>query len=203
MDDALAQDDVAIKPRFARLDDGMGGPHAIIKGRAGERHDRPVGLMTSAAGNDLPMHGIDPVRIGTDGRPEDRFRHSIVDRQDGEHGIDPRPLWYSPDDWIDFGQPLETWIEDTADALAQAIVAAASVLDFSAVVIDGGFPGWVRERVVAAAKRAIGALDLQGVVLPEIVEGAAGSQARALGGASLPLFSRYLLDQNVLFKELA
>ena len=119
------------------------------------------------------------------------------------HGIDPRPLWYSPDDWIDFGPPLETWIEDTADALAQAIVAAASVLDFSAVVIDGGFPGWVRERVVAAAKRAIGALDLQGVVLPEIVEGAAGSQARALGGASLPLFSRYLLDQNVLFKELA
>jgi hypothetical protein len=27
------------------------------------------------------------------------------------------------------------------------------------------------------------------------------SRARAIGGASLPLFSRYLLDQNVLFKE--
>lgn len=118
-------------------------------------------------------------------------------------GIDPRPLWYSPDGWIDFGAPLETWIEETADALAQAIVAAASVIDFSAVVIDGGFPPWVRARIVAAAKRAIGALDLQGVVLPEIVEGLAGSQARALGGASLPLFSRYLLDQNVLFKDIA
>ena len=46
-------------------------------------------------------------------------------------------------------------------------------------------------------------IDLQGVILPEIVEGAVGSSARSIGGASLPLFSRYLPDQNVLFKELA
>ncbi len=119
-----------------------------------------------------------------------------------EHGIDPQPLWYSADDWIDFGPPLETWIDDTAKALAQAIVAAASIIDFSAAVIDGGFPGWVRERVVRATARAVSALDLQGVVLPEIIEGAVGAQARAIGGASLPIFARYLIDQNVLFKEI-
>ncbi|MCF3638969.1 ROK family transcriptional regulator [Rhizobium sp. TRM95111] len=118
-------------------------------------------------------------------------------------GVDPKPLWYSPDDWLDFGAPLETWIQESAAALAQAIVAAASVIDFSAVVVDGGFPAWVRERLVAATKSAIGRLDLQGVTLPDIVEGAVGSQARSIGGASLPLFSRYHLDQNVLFKERA
>ncbi len=119
-----------------------------------------------------------------------------------DHGFDPRPLWYSADNWIDFGEPLEIWIQDTAKALAQAIVASASVLDFSAAVIDGGFPGWVRERVVRATIRAAAELDLQGVVMPEIIEGAVGPQARAIGGASLPIFARYLIDQNVLFKEI-
>jgi predicted NBD/HSP70 family sugar kinase len=118
-----------------------------------------------------------------------------------ERGIDPQPLWYSADEWIDFGEPLEEWIQDTAKALAQAIVAAASIIDFSAAVIDGGFPDWVRERLVKATIAEADKLDLQGVVMPDIIEGAVGSQARAIGGASLPIFARYLTDQNVLFKE--
>ncbi|ANL45248.1 ROK family transcriptional regulator protein [Rhizobium phaseoli] len=119
-----------------------------------------------------------------------------------ERGIDPEPLWYSADDWVDFGEPMEIWIQDTAKALAQAIVAAASIVDFSAAVIDGGFPDWVRSRVVQATIDEAAKLDLQGVVMPEIIEGAVGAQARAIGGASLPIFSRYLTDQNVLFKEI-
>jgi predicted NBD/HSP70 family sugar kinase len=118
-----------------------------------------------------------------------------------ERGIDPQPLWYSADEWIDFGEPLEAWIQDTAKALAQAIVAAASIIDFSAAVIDGGFPGWVRERIVRATMNEAAKLDLQGVVMPEIIEGAVGAHARAIGGASLPIFARYLTNQNVLFKE--
>lgn len=117
-------------------------------------------------------------------------------------GIDPRPLWYSADGWIDFGEPLETWIRETAAGLAQAIVSAGAIIDFSAAVIDGGFPAWVRRRLVDATFEATRKLDLQGVVMPEIIEGQVGHQARAIGGASLPLFSRYLIDTNVLFKEL-
>jgi len=119
-----------------------------------------------------------------------------------ERGIDPEPLWYSADDWVDFGEAMELWIQDSAKALAQGIVAAASIIDFSAAVIDGGFPGWVRERIVRATIHEAEKLDLQGVVMPEIIEGAVGSQARAIGGASLPIFARYLTDQNVLFKEI-
>ncbi|WP_377291192.1 ROK family transcriptional regulator [Rhizobium sp. SG2393] len=118
-------------------------------------------------------------------------------------GIDPRPLWYSSDGWIDFGDPLARWIDDCAAALAQAIVASVSIIDFGAAIIDGGFPAWVCDRIVAATQKALDDLDLQGVPLPEIVAGQVGNQARAIGGASLPLFSRYLLDTNVLFKELA
>lgn len=120
-----------------------------------------------------------------------------------ERGIDSQPLWYSADEWVDFGEPLELWIRDTAEALAQAVVASASVIDFGAAVIDGGFPAWVRKRVVQATKEAVTRLDLQGVIIPDILEGAVGAQARAIGGASLPIFARYLIDQSVLFKELA
>ena len=61
----------------------------------------------------------------------------------------------------------------------------------------------MRTRIVAAIRKAVGELDLEGVIMPDIVEGAVGAQARAIGGASLPLFSRYLSDTNVLFKETA
>ncbi|QCI96483.1 ROK family transcriptional regulator [Agrobacterium larrymoorei] len=118
-----------------------------------------------------------------------------------EKEIDPKPLWFSPDEWIDFGEPLEVWIRNTAAALAQAVIAAASIIDFATVIIDGGFPDWVRSRIVQATREALMLHDLQGVSVPDITEGAVGSQARAIGAASLPLFSRYLLDQNVLFKE--
>ena len=118
-----------------------------------------------------------------------------------ERSLNPEPLWYSAEEWIDFGEPLETWINDAAAALAQAIVAAASIVDLSAAVIDGGFPDWVRARLVAATVREVGKLDLQGIIKPDILEGQVGAQARAIGGASLPIFDRYLIDQNVLFKE--
>ncbi|MDI7862235.1 ROK family transcriptional regulator [Rhizobiaceae bacterium n13] len=119
-----------------------------------------------------------------------------------ESGVDPKPLWYSADEWTDFGAPLETWIQDTANALAQAIVAAASIIDFSAAIIDGGFPPEVRARLVNATLNSVARMDLQGVVMPDILEGVVGAQARAIGGASLPIFARYLIDQNVLFKEI-
>jgi predicted NBD/HSP70 family sugar kinase len=118
-----------------------------------------------------------------------------------ERGLDPQPLWYAAEQWIDFGEPLEIWIQDTAAALAQAVIAAASIIDFAAAIIDGGFPAWVRHRLVKATIEAMNRLDLQGVVIPDIVEGEVGDQARAIGGASLPIFDRYLIDQTVLFKD--
>ena len=120
-----------------------------------------------------------------------------------ERGIDPQPLWYAAEEWIDFGEPLEIWLQDTAAALAQAVIAAASIIDFAAAIIDGGFPAWVRHRLVKATIEAMNRLDLQGVVIPDIVEGEVGDQARAIGGASLPIFDRYLIDQTVLFKDTA
>ncbi len=161
---------------------------AIYSGRTG----------TAGAVGPLPV-------LGKNGEPRQLLEIAsifVLERVLRDRGIDPQPLWYSADQWIDFGEPLTAWIESSAKGLAQAIVAAASIIDFGAAIIDGGFPGWVRERLVRATIAEAKRLDLQGVVMPDIIEGSVGSQARAIGGASLPIFARYLTDQNVLFKDL-
>lgn len=154
---------------------------------------------TGTAGAVAPL----PVR-DSQGRTKQLVKIASIfrlERMLREAGLDPQPLWHSADRWIDFGAPLEAWIRESAAALAQAIVAACSIIDFSAVIIEGGFPPWVKQRFVAATVEEVGRLDLQGIVVPEILEGLVGPQARAIGGASLPIFARYLTDQNVLFKD--
>ncbi|WP_313606277.1 ROK family transcriptional regulator [Rhizobium sp.] len=160
---------------------------SIFSGRTG----------TAGAVGPLPVRG----KNGENRQLLDIASIFVLENMLRERGIDPQPLWYSADDWVDFGEPLELWIQATAAALAQAIVAAASIIDFGAAVIDGGFPGWVRKRIVDATIEAVARLDLRGVVIPDIIEGKVGSQARAIGGASLPIFARYLTDQSVLLKD--
>lgn len=117
-----------------------------------------------------------------------------------EQNIDASPIWLQPEDWSAFGIVLDNWIDNTAKHLALAIISACAVIDFEAAVIDGGFPKTVRAKLVAAIRCELKMLDLRGIVEPQILEGKVGSGARALGGASLPLFARYLLDKNALYK---
>jgi predicted NBD/HSP70 family sugar kinase len=120
-----------------------------------------------------------------------------------EAGKDPSSIWLTPETWDDFGEIPSRWIEMTGKALAFAIATVCSVIDFEAVIIDGGFAASVRAEVTEVARRELGKLNLQGIEPPIIEEGLVGSAARAIGAASLPLFSRYHIDQSVLFKEMA
>ncbi len=125
----------------------------------------------------------------------------VLERKLAEAGIDPSPLWLDPDGWNDLGQYLDAWIDDTARALAVAAVSACTVIDFQAIIVDGGFPARIRAMLVDRMSEEILKLDLRGIKAPQICEGSIGAQSRAIGGASLPLFARYLTDQNVLFKD--
>jgi predicted NBD/HSP70 family sugar kinase len=126
----------------------------------------------------------------------------ILEEMLARKGRDPAILWGDTDDWRDIDDVIDIWIAQTAKSLAVAIAAVCSVIDFQVVIVDGGFPVEVRHRIVLATRKALMQLDLQGISAPHIEEGAVGSGARAIGAASLPLFTRYLLDQNVLFKQM-
>jgi|TARA_B110000879_G_scaffold37769_1_gene52704 predicted NBD/HSP70 family sugar kinase len=116
-------------------------------------------------------------------------------------GFDLTQQWNEPENWHLPEPLLDEWIADTARHLAWAIVASCSVIDFQAAVVDGALPTDIRQRIVASIRVEVGKLDTRGISDLTVLEGIVGRGARALGGASLPFFSLYLLDQNVLFKE--
>jgi hypothetical protein len=118
-------------------------------------------------------------------------------------GLDPSSLWRSPDDWPDFGAPLTQWIEEAAQALALAALAAISIIDFEAVVIDGAFPPAVRSRLAERVRQRLEGMDRQGLSPVVIEEGALGHGARAMGGAALPMLANFAPDREILFKERA
>lgn len=124
----------------------------------------------------------------------------VLERMVQEAGISSDDLWLSPENWHNFGAPLDEWIALAARGLAHAAVAAGSVIDFPAAIIDGWLPENVRRRIVEATRIELSRLDLQGLNAPEIVEGKVGVHAKAMGAACLPLSNRYLFDQSVLFK---
>ncbi|MGV7217835.1 ROK family transcriptional regulator [Bradyrhizobium sp. UFLA05-112] len=116
----------------------------------------------------------------------------------GRRGTD---IWLSPDDWSSFEEPLEAWIAEAAEALAQAIAALLAVIDFEAIVIDGAFPADVRRRLVERTNSQWAHMDRQGLTDAVVVEGSVGRDARAIGGAALPLLATFARDHDVLFKE--
>lgn len=137
--------------------------------------------------------------VGPDGKLVqliDRASIMLLERMLRANGQDPSPLWNNPDHWSGFDALAEEWVGIVARGLAQAIVSAASIIDFEHVIIDGGIPADVREKLVAATRAEVDNYDVRGLEVPKILPGTVGHLARALGAASLPLFDKYLLDRN-------
>jgi predicted NBD/HSP70 family sugar kinase len=111
-------------------------------------------------------------------------------------GMPTDRLWAQPQDWSGFAGPLDDWIAQTARQLARAAVTVCAVIDFEAVLIDGAFPPDVRARLVEATRREVGGLDTRGLSPMRIEEGRVGGNARALGAACSPIFSRYFLNTH-------
>jgi predicted NBD/HSP70 family sugar kinase len=104
-------------------------------------------------------------------------------------------------DWSTLGRPLANWIDRSAQAIAQATVAGAAVIDFAEMRIDGAMPRAILTDLVAATRQALTKLDQQGLSAYTIVEGSGGPDARAVGGAMLPILANFTSDREVLLKS--
>jgi predicted NBD/HSP70 family sugar kinase len=124
-----------------------------------------------------------------------------LERRLEAEGIDASSIWATPESWGEFGSQLDNWIEDAAFALAYAAVAAISVIDFEAMVIDGAMPATVRERLTARTMQIFAGLDRRGLSDVDIVLGSIGPDAGSIGGAALPLIKQFARDREVLFKD--
>ncbi|MFI5010790.1 MAG: ROK family protein [Hyphomicrobiales bacterium] len=117
--------------------------------------------------------------------------------------LDPSAIWRTPEDWPEFGGPLDEWIEEAAGGLALAALAATSVIDFQAVIIDGAYPAAIRTRVARRTAELLERMDRQGLSPVVVEEGSIGHGARAMGGAALPMLANFAPDREVLFKDRA
>ncbi|GLR65929.1 sugar kinase [Acidocella aquatica] len=98
-----------------------------------------------------------------------------------------------------FAEPyLREWQEDCADALAQAIIGAASVVDVEAIIIDGILPPGPLATTVSLVQSCVAALAPEGFVAPAIRQGELGPSAAAIGAAVLPFYANFAPNNEVL-----
>ncbi|WP_421858738.1 ROK family transcriptional regulator [Oricola sp.] len=110
-------------------------------------------------------------------------------------GAETGGIWERADQWDVDQTILGDWIAKAAGGLAHTIVAACSIIDFSAVVIDGWLPVEVRAQLVEAVLDQLARQDLTGLETPQVRAGTVGADARALGAASLPIVDRFIVDR--------
>ena len=121
----------------------------------------------------------------------------LLERKLAEAGVDPMQIWTGPEGWQNIEPHLTDWITEAAKPIAIAVVAMCSVIDFQAVMLDGGFPADVRARLVEQVRAALTEIDSQGIILPDLLEGSVGPDARVIGAGSLPITAQYLLTGSV------
>jgi predicted NBD/HSP70 family sugar kinase len=107
-------------------------------------------------------------------------------------GVDGTPVWRAGTEWPDFGDITAAWIAQCATGLADAILSATGFVDVACAIIDGRFPDSVRMRIVEATSAALARGDAQRA--PQVIAGKVGSFAKAIGAASVPFHSRFMVE---------
>lgn len=92
------------------------------------------------------------------------------------------------------------WLKSAAQAMAFVIASSACLLDLEDVVVDGVFSRNLLSRLIAHIEDALDAHSWEGVTRPSVRSGTIGSDARAVGGALLPLYAEFAPDPEIFLK---
>jgi predicted NBD/HSP70 family sugar kinase len=92
------------------------------------------------------------------------------------------------------------WLDEACPAMAMAIHSAACLLDLEGVIIDGSFSRPLLEVLLAEAEHALDRYSWEGVSRPPVLAGTIGADARAIGGALLPLYANFAPDRDLFLK---
>jgi len=146
----------------------------------------------------MPLH----VAAGK-GVPEQLLVHASLwelEQLFKEHGLDPTAAYDDRALQAPFEETTKSWIASAADALALCIVNGTAFLDIDAVVIDGSFSRAMLTRLIDHTEAALAHYDWEGLWPATLVAGSIGSDARALGGALLPLHENFAPDRDIFLK---
>ena len=94
-------------------------------------------------------------------------------------------------DMVAMADHIEAWIREAAQALAQVIHNASTVLEQPLVILDTELGANIGARLTARVQIEMGRLETRGFKMPRVVAGRHGRLAPAIGAAELPLYRRY------------
>lgn len=115
-------------------------------------------------------------------------------------GLDPSAAYDERALQAPFAVETQAWIQLAASALAHCVVSGTAFLDIGSVVIDGSFCRALLGAVIERTNDALKHYNWEGLWPATVVAGSAGPDARALGGALLPLHANFAPDQNLFLK---
>ena len=92
------------------------------------------------------------------------------------------------------------WLRKASRAIAMSINGAACLLDIDHVIIDGSVSRDLLQTLIRQIDAALAQYSWEGVTKPVVECGTIGSDARALGGALLPLYANFAPDQDLFLK---
>jgi predicted NBD/HSP70 family sugar kinase len=94
----------------------------------------------------------------------------------------------------------EPWLDSACPALATTIAMSSALLDLEAIVIDGEMDRGLLREVLRRTGISMDRIDWQGMLRPQLVEGLIGADARAMGGAILPLYAHFAPQHELFLK---
>jgi predicted NBD/HSP70 family sugar kinase len=95
----------------------------------------------------------------------------------------------------------QAWLAQTAPGIALAAHSAAALLDLDGVIVDGSFSRELLAATLTQVDAALDRYDWEGVSRPILMAGAIGADARAIGGALLPLHGSFAPDRDLFLKD--
>jgi len=92
------------------------------------------------------------------------------------------------------------WLAQACPALALTVNSAACLLDLEGVIVDGSFSREMLAELLADVEVSLDRYNWEGVARPALLAGTIGSDARAIGGALLPLYANFAPDRDLFLK---
>jgi predicted NBD/HSP70 family sugar kinase len=92
------------------------------------------------------------------------------------------------------------WLREAGPAVALAVNSAACLLDLEGVIVDGLFSPDMLSALLAEVETALDRFSWEGVARPAVLAGTVGPDARAIGGALLPLYANFAPDRDLFLK---
>jgi predicted NBD/HSP70 family sugar kinase len=113
------------------------------------------------------------------------------------------PLLVHQDSIMDakYAEHTTPWLTQASRALAMTIINATALLDLDAAVIDGSLGRSLIDALINATREQIKHYNVEGLQAPAVMAGMAGSHARAIGGALLPLHTQFFPLKDIFLKQ--